>query len=475
MFWSLLQNVGGKGVSFIVFIVLARLLTPEIFGLIGMLMIFIQLSQVLVRAGFNEALIQKKDTDEEDYSSVFWINLAVSILIYVILFLTAPFIADFYGQPVLTKLTRVLSLVFVINAFSYVQDARLQKEMSFKTLTIIHIPSTIIGGAVSIIMAIQGFGVWSLIALQLVTRVVYAIQIWFYAKWKLLFTFNTAKAKGLFSFGWKLMAAGMTKVIFDNIYLVVIGKFFPVSYVGYYYNAQKLVYAPAKTITQPLRKVTFSAFSYIQNENKKLKIGVKKATQQILFWLCPMLVFAGVLAEPLFRFVLTEKWVPAVPFFQILCIVGIVYPLNGYNLNIINVKGRSDLYLKLAIVKRVLALIGIIIAIPLGIWMLIVFQSLNTIIAYFLNAYFSGKFINYPIKEQLKDILPIILLSVFVGCLVYLIDLRLSNAYDWVRVLIGFSIGVGLYWLIAWQQKFEPYKDFRDLLKEKSSVFLKKN
>lgn len=467
MFWSLLQNVGGKGITFVVFIILARLLTPEIFGLIGMLMIFIQLSQVLVRAGFSQALIQKKDTDEEDYSSVFWINLAVSILIYGILFFSAPLIANFYGQPILTKLTRALSLVFVINAFSYVQTARLQKKISFKTLTIIHIPSTILGGAVGIGMAIMGYGVWSIVGLQLVTRGAYAVQIWFYGKWKPLLSFNKTNAKELFSFGSKLMISAILNTAYKNIYLVVIGKFFPVSAVGYYYNANRLVRTPSLTFSSALNKVIFPAFSSVQDNNKKLKKGYKKLMQQVLFWLCPIFVLSGVLAVPLFRFVFTEKWLPAVPYFRILCIVGILYPLNLYNLNIINVKGRSDLFLKLEIFKKAVITVGVFIAIQFSIWVLLIFQAVNSIFGYIINSYFSGHFIQYGVLEQIKDILPVFLLSACVGIIIYFLDQSLLNIPDIIRLLIGFGLGGVLYWVAAKVLKLDPYVDFIPIFRAK--------
>lgn len=472
MFWSLLQQVGGKGISFIVVIILARLLTPEIFGLIGMLMIFIQLSQVLVRAGFNQALIQKKEVDEEDYSSVFWINLVVSLLIYGILYISAPFIAEFYDQPILVKLTRVLTLIFVINAFSYVQQARLQKEMQFKTLTIIHIPSVIIGGVAGIVMAIKGFGVWSIIAQRLITRFIYTIQIWFYARWKPMLSFNATKAKQLFSFGGRLMLTSILNVVYNNIYLVVIGKFYSVSMVGLYQQSYNLVEKPSATLSGAVNKVAFPAFSSIQNEDEKLKIGYKKITQQVLYWLCPIFVFSGVLAVPLFRFVLTEKWLPAVPYFRCLCIVGILYPLNIFSVNILKVKGRSDIYLKLAIIKKAFITIGLFFAIPFSIWALLILQSTYYVFAFILNSYFAGQFLKYPVKEQIIDILPILLLTLVTGVVIFFIDQFLSFLPDFMRLMLGFVIGGGLYWIIAKYKNFDPYQDISEIYEENAKNML---
>lgn len=471
IFWSLMQNVGGNGITFIVMIILARLLTPEIFGLIGMLMIFIQVSQALVVAGFNQALIQKKDTDEEDYSSVFWINLLISMLLYGILFFCAPLIADFYQQPILIDLVRALSLVFVINAFSYVQEARLSKEMRFKTLTLVSIPSTIIGGVVSIVMAFMGFGVWSIIVLQLVTRLAFAIQIWCYAKWKPMFTYNASKVKQLFSFGSKLMVSAILNTVYQNIYLVMIGKFFPVSAVGYYQNAFMLAKMPAAIFSKALIKVAFPVFSSIQDDNKKLREGFKKAVQQIFFWLCPALVFAAIMAFPIFRLILTEKWIPSVPYFRILCVVGLLAPLNQFNLNIINVKGKSGLFLKLEIFKKMLMTIGVFISIQFGIFTLLFFSAIFSVFAYLINSYFVGKFIQYPVSRQIRDISSVFLLSGIMGIGLLIMHQYLIGLSDFLNLIICFFFWGTGYWFCAKIFKIQPYIELQAIIKSKKNGF----
>src|SRR5690554_1213436 len=338
VFWSMLQKLGDQGIQFVITIVLARLLVPEDFGLIGMLAIFIAISQTIVEAGFNKALIRKKDADEEDYSTVFFINLSVSVLLYLLLYFCAPFIAQFYNEPKLISLTRILSLIFILNAFGYVQETKLIKEMQFKRLMIINLPSTVISGIVAIVLAYNGFGVWSIVAQRLTMRLMFIVQVWFYSNWKPIWVFNKEKAKSLFAFGGNLMIVGIIQTIYLNGYKLVIGKFYPTSTLGYYENANTVVSTPISTLSSVMQRVTFSVFSTIQNDDKRLKIGYKKIIQQVLFVLCPFLVFSMVLAEPLFRFVLTEKWLPAVPFFQILCIGFLFRPLNQYNIEILNVK-----------------------------------------------------------------------------------------------------------------------------------------
>jgi O-antigen/teichoic acid export membrane protein len=430
-------------------------------------MIFIQISQAFIDGGFNLALIQKKDTDEEDFSSVFYINLAVSSVLYIILFFSAPLISAFYHQSLLTSLTRVLSLVFLINAFSYVQEAKLTKEIRFKTLMYIHIPSSLIGGTISVIMAFTGFGVWSIVAFQLVSRMAYAIQIWIYAKWKPLLIFSWKKAKALFAFGSRLLIAKIIGVLYNNIFLVVIGKFYPVASVGYYQNAFNLVNTPSNTITSVLGSVTFPAFSSIQDDNKRLKAGYRRVMQQAFFWLCPAYVFAGILASPLFLLLFGAQWLPAVPYFRWLCIIGILMPLNNYNLNIVNVKGRSDVFLNLQLVRRAVTVVAIVMVFSWGITALLVVQAASCVFTFVLFSYYSGKFIDYSMKEQIADFLPILLLSLMIGCLLVILDKQVGSWSNSFRLIAEMAIGWGLYWLLANMFKVLPWIEFKHVLQIK--------
>lgn len=427
-------------------------------------MIFIQISQAFIDAGFKLALIQKKETDEEDYSSVFYINLAISGFLYLILFFIAPLIASFYHQPLLTPLTRVLSLVFVVNAFSLVQEAKLTKEIRFKTLMYIHIPSSLVGGVVSVIMAFANFGVWSIVAFQFISRVAYAIQIWIYSRWRPLWAFSWLRTKALFAFGSRLLIAKIIGVLYDNIFLVIIGKFYPVASVGYYQNAFNLINTPSGTITSVLGNVTFPAFSSIQDDDKRLKAGYRRVMQQAFFWLCPAYVLSGVVAPPLFRVLFGVQWMPAVPYFRWLCIVGILIPLNTYNLNIVNVKGRSDMFLKLQLIRRTVTILAIIAVFSWGITALLIVQAASSVFTFILFSYYSGKFIHYPLKEQASDIFPVILLSVAIGGLLFLLDRQLIIWADLPRLLLELGLGWGLYWLLADVFKFIPWTDFKQIL-----------
>jgi O-antigen/teichoic acid export membrane protein len=305
-------------------------------------------------------------------------------------------------------------------------------------------------------------------------RLAYTIQIWFYAKWKPLLTFNKGKAKGLFSFGSRLMVSAILNTIYRNIYLIVIGKFFPVSVLGYYRTARKLEKTPTTTLSNAVKSVTFPAFSSIQNDDKRLKKGYKKSIRQLFFWVCPAMVLAAALAVPLFRFVLTAKWLPAVPFFRLVCIIGIMRPLNSFNLDIVNVKGRSDLYLKLNIIKKVIATIGIAGSLQFGLWALVGFQAFYSIVRYGINSYYSGRFINYPLKEQVLDILPILILSIVVGAIIFLLNHFIISWPDFLKLIIGFGVGGGLYWLAAKWIHIDAYIDFEQIMKSKIGGLLKK-
>lgn len=457
MFWSLLQSVGGRFVSFGVMLLLARLLVPESFGLISMLTIFIQLSQAFIVSGFNQALIQKKDASDEDFSSVFWLNLILSVIIYIISYLVAPFIAKFYGQPILIDLTRVLSLVFIINSFSYVQETRLIKNFLFKTIAIINIPSIIVGGIISVIMALNDYGVWSIVIMQIVTRLVFVIQVWIISKWRPLFVINIIKLKELFSYGNKLIISEIIHIVFQNLYLIVIGKYFSLSSVGYYQNANNLINTPSYTISDAINKVFFSVFSSIQDNNEKIRNGFKRVVNLTLFLICPLFLFSSVLAEPLFRFIFTEKWLPSVPYFQLLCIVGVFFPLNSFNLQILNIKGRSDLYLKLEVIKKIFTALGIFIALSFGIKGLIIFQVVNSVISYVINSYYTGLFIQYSLIHQIIDIMPIFALTFFCSTIIFVTSQFLYDFTDFTKLIFGFFLGGFLYFTIAKYLKLKVY------------------
>ncbi len=472
-FWTFSQQVSVQFINFIETIFLARLLLPSEFGLIGMLAIFIAIGNTLINGGLTSSLIRTENADEKDYSTVFFINLMGSIVIYFILFFTAPFIASFYKQPVLTDLVRVYTLTFIIRAFSSVQMTKLTKELNFKLQMTIQIPSEILGSALGIILAWSGFGVWSLVWMNVFQATMYSIQLWIRSGWRPQFLFNKKLFKHHFGFGYKLTLSALINTIYQNLYTLIIGRFFSAAQVGYYTYSMTLRQLPIQNVSNALNKVTYPIFSSIQNDDARLKRAYKMLMQQVIFWIAPVLILLSIIAEPLFRFLLTEKWLPAVPYFQILCWAGILYPLQSYNLNILKVKGRSDLFLRLEIIKKAYSVIGVFCVIQFGIFALLYFLLASTLVSFVINTWYSGKLINYPIREQLKDIIPTILLAVLTGLLIWVIDYYLKqyfNPPDVIQLIIIGSLYFFIYLSVSYYMNITSFKDFRQLIMKRTSM-----
>ncbi len=464
--WTFAQQFGSQLIGFVVSMILARILLPEEFGLIGMIAVFLAVGKSLIDAGLTQSLIRSRNSDQEDYSTVFFFNLAASILIYVTIYFSAPLIANFYDQQILINIIRLFCITFIISAFSSVQSARLTKKMDFKTQTLIGLPSTIVGGIVGVTMAYMGYGVWSLVWSSLVSAFLGTTQLWIYSKWKPSLVFNIDKFKDHFNFGYKLTLSGLLDTIFSNIYLIIIGKFFSPAQVGFYTRAETMKQLPVTNISSALNKVTFPLFASIQHDDFRLKRVYKQLMQMVVFIIAPVLIFLGVLAEPTFRFLFTEKWLPAVPYFQILCITGILYPIHAYNLNILKVKGRSDLFLKLEVIKKIIIVITIVFALQFGILALLYGQLFISIVAFFINTHYTGKFINYSAWEQSKDIMPIILLSVISGGVVFILDyyLKFYGQLDVIRLLGGSIVGLLVYFPLAQLFRFNSLNDIKKLI-----------
>ena len=467
--WTFAQQFGNQISGFVVSLILARILMPEEFGLIGMIAILVSVGNTLLNSGLTQSLIRSETLEEDDFSTVFYFNLIASIIIYLGVYFLAPVIADFYDQPILINIVRLYCLTFIISSFSAVQLARLTKSMNFKIQTIIGIPSTIIGGVVGISMAYMGYGVWSLVWSQIASTFLVSAQLWIYSKWTPGFVFNMVKFKEHFNFGYKITISSLLNRIFDNIYLIIIGKYFSPAQVGFYTRAETMKQLPVTNISNALNKVTYPLFASIQNDNIRLKRVYKQLMQMVIFVIAPILIFLAVLAEPAFRFLFTEKWLPAVPYFQILCVTGILYPIHSYNLNVLKVKGRSDLFLKLAFMKKAMTIIGILIGIQFGIYGLLYSQVILSFLSFFLNAYYTDRFINYPAWEQVKDISAIIILAIMCGLVIFMIDyyLKGNGTIDFFRLLMSGTIGVILYGSLAYFLKFESLGKLMSILKRK--------
>lgn len=468
VFWSSMEQFGNQIIGFVISVVLARLLLPEEFGLIAMLAVFMGISRTLIDSGLGSSLIRTENPTDVDYSTVFYFNLMGSLIIYAIIALAAPLIAKFYNQPQLTQIVRIYCIVIIISAFATIQQTRLTKLLDFKTQMLVSTPSLIISGIVGIVMALKGFGVWSLVWSKIAQSAASTLQLWYWAKWHPLWVFSNEKFKQHFNFGFKLTLSGLLNNIFVNLYPIIIGKFFAPAQVGFYTKANSLKMLPVSTISGVLNKVTYPMFSEIQNDDRRLKSVYKRIMQMVIFLVAPTLIFLAVLGEPIFRFLYTEKWLPAVPYFQILCVAGILFPIHDYNLQILNVKGRSDLFLKLEIVKKIQTVIVIIIAIQFGIYGLLYGAVFTSISSFFINSYYSGKFINYTSWHQIRDLLPTIIIALFAGAAIYSIDMLFIayDLHDVLRILGGLSAGLLTFMMLVKIFKIEALNELNLILKK---------
>lgn len=470
-FWSFLQQFSTQLVTFCVQLILARILLPSEFGLIGMLTVFIGIATALFEGGMTSSLIRVSGVDTNDYSTVFYFNLGVSLLVYSLFFLLAPYIAQFYRQPILTDIARVYGLSFIFLAFGTVQNTILTREMDFKKQAVITFPALFIGSVLGVILACNGFGVWSLVYSMLTTNLLTSIFLWFSSDWSPQLIFDIDKFKLHFYFGYKMTLSSLLETIFTNIYQIIIGRFYNPVIVGYYTRANSLMMLPVGNVSTALNKVVFPLFAKVQNDVFALREAYKKIMLVVLFVITPIIVLMALLADQLVIFLFTEKWLPMVPIFQIICFSGVLYPLHLYNLMILQVKGRSDLFLRLEIIKKLIMVVIIFISIFYGFTALLVGNVVGSIIALFINTYYAGAMINYKMKQQLLDILPVFVISICMGIIVFFVNSNLTTYNNFSRLVISSIAGTLVYLVLAIIFKFQAIKDIQNLIKKNDTSY----
>lgn len=470
MSWSILIQFTNQFFGFIVTIALARLLMPADFGIIGIVSIFIGFANILSDGGTATSLIRNKEVSQLDYSTVFFSNLIVSILLYITLFLSAPFIASFFKLNSLESLLKIYGLMFIISSFTIVQSIRLNKNLDFKIQFKLLLPSLLISATVGIWMAVNGYGVWSLVIKDLVFAVFGGVQLWIYSKWRPSLVFDWTVFKYHFDFGYKLMLTEFIKKIFNDGNKIVIGKVFSISQLGLFTRAQSMQELPTSVLFNAFNRVAFPLLAQISDDNFRLKNVYRKLVASISFVVLPLLMFLAVLAKPIFVILLTEKWNEAIPYFQILILGGVFATSRTYNLNICKVKGRSDLVLAFTIIECILIGISVTAVVWFGIngilWGLVSVNILLTII----TGYYSGKIIDYSLKEQFQDVFPIIGLSICMGIVVYVIDLFIlkTKCTDWFRLIIDGNIAFLFYVLFAYIFKMKSFVELKLIFKNKN-------
>lgn len=401
--WNIVEKITVKGASFVISIILARLLTPEDYGIIGMLLFFIMLSNIFIESGFVKALIQKQDRNEVDFSTVFYFNLFISILLYIILYISAPYISDFYNEDSLTDLLRILSLNIIIGSINVVQRAKLMINMDFKSLAKINFAGTIAGGIAGIGMAYLDYGVWSLVGQYICSTSIMAIVFFKHTKWYPQLCFSTKSFRILFKYGSKLLIAGSITTIFNNISTVVIGKVYKSAQLGQYTRANQFTEIIAWTINDVMGNVTFPILSQLQNDRERLVNVYKKSLFYTVLITFPIMILLAILAKPLIIILLTEKWLECVPLLQILCFARMLTPLSAINMNVLNAIGRSDLYMKIDLIKVPIDFILMIIAIPFGVKAIVISSLISAIVSFFINSYYPGNIFGYGAVKQIKD------------------------------------------------------------------------
>lgn len=463
--WSAVDNFAAQAITFLVGIILARLLTPAEFGLIGMLAIFISVSETFINSGFTNALIRKNDATETDYSTVFYFNLAAGITLFLILLFSAPLIGRFFNEPQLVPIVRVLAIGLIISSLTIIQRTTLTKRIDFKLQAKISLISGILSGVIAIAMAYKGFGVWSLVVKTLSAQAITSLLLWLWNRWRPTLVFSRKSFKELFSFGSKLLASGLIDTLYQNMYYVIIGKFFSPADLGFFTRAKGFVDLPSTNLDAVMTRVTYPVLSQMQDDKVKLKAGYKRMIKSIMFISSVLLVGMAAIAEPMIITLIGEPWRQAILYLQIISFIGMLYPLHALNLNMLQVLGRSDLFLRLEIIKKIISIPAIVIGVLISIEAMLIGMCFNSLIAYFINSYWSGKFINYPMREQVIDILPGLGIALLMGVGVYFAGLLLPFSYL-IRLIIQLALGAILTIGISELLKPEAYIELKRIAVE---------
>lgn len=455
LIWKLFERFGTQGIQFVIQIVLARLLFPSDYGILALVLIFITIANVFVQSGLSTSLVQKKVIDQVDYSSVFYVSLGIAGILYCILYFTAPVIGIFYKNNSLILVLRVLALTLFPGAFNSIQNAIVSRTMQFKRLFYSSVGAGIVSGIVGICLAYQGYGIWALVFQQLTNQICITLILWFTVKWRPRLQFSFERVKILFSFGWKLLVSSLIDTIYNDLRSLLIGKIYTPATLGYYNRGQQFPQLIICNINGSIQSVMLPALAAQQDYTERVKSMMRRSIVTSSFIVFPLMVGLAVVAKPLVLLLLTEKWLPSVPFLQIFCFSYALWPIHTANLQAINAMGRSDIFLKLEIIKKILGLAILAISLPFGIYYLALGQVLSGIISSFINAYPNKKLLNYGYGEQVKDILPSLLLSLLMGVIVYLVlYLGLS---PFITMLIQILVGVIIYVGLAFVFKLECF------------------
>lgn len=466
--WSGIDKAGVKAVSFIVSIVIARILSPADYGVIGMILVFITIANIFIDSGLSQALVQRKNRTVSDMATAFYFNVVVSVVCYAVLFFCAPLIARFYDVPILNPILRILGLNLIISSFATVQRANLLAILDFKTIAYVNISGISVSGIVGIWMAKAGYGVWALVGQQMSATLTSTLVYWFSGKWHPTIGFSKDSFRHLWNFGSKLLATSLVATILREIYTVAIGKFYRSSELGYYTRAVQTSDMVAMTTNDLINAVTFPILSSLQDERSKMIEVYSRMLGMTAFCVFPIMTGLAVVASPFISVLLTDKWLPVVPLLQWLCFARMFTPISSLNMNILNAVGRSDLYMKLDFSKMPLEILIMVITIPMGVKAIVIGNFVSTFICYFINAYLPGKLFDFGVKAQFKIFWKIAVATAIMASSVWF-AMHLFDS-EIIKLLVGLLIGTTVYFIASIILKINEFEEIRRIVVSRLNI-----
>jgi O-antigen/teichoic acid export membrane protein len=462
--WKFFERSGTRGVQVVVQIFLARLLAPKDYGIISLISIFISIANELIQSGLDSALIQKKTVDETDLSSVFYLNLVVAAFLYLLLYIASPTIAAFFNEPRLINVLRILALTLFASAFNSIQNAIVARTLQFKMLFYSSVGSSLVSGIVGIWMAYKGFGVWALVFQSLASQFGIALILWLSIRWRPKVSFSLHRIKALYAFGWKILVSSLLNAAYGEIRSLVIGKMYSAEMLGYYTRGRQFPQIIINNINGSIQSVMLPVLSSHQDSVSRVKAIVRKSISTSSIIIFPMMIGLAVVSEAMVELVLTEKWLPAVPFLQVFCMIYMLWPIHTANLQAINAIGRSDIFLKLEMLKKVIGISILVITIPHGVYVIALGELISGSVSAVLNAFPNIKLLNYSIGEQLKDTVPSLLLALLMGAILYFF--RYLGLSAGITLLLQVSAGVAIYIGLAFLFKIQSLNYVLSTFKE---------
>ena len=457
LFWKLLENGGAQGIQFVIAIILARLLTPAQYGVVGIIMIFITIANVFVQSGFSTALVQKQKADEVDFSSVCYFELAVALVMYVLLYQAAPSIASFYGIAELMGIVRVLAFVLFPGAVISVQIAYVSRNMEFKGLFFSTLAASAVSGVISIGMAASGLGVWAMVGQQISYYISLMLVLFITVRWRPRLCFAVERVQGMFAFGWKLLCASLLDMVFNNLYGLLIGKIYNEELLGSYNRGEQFPKLIATNLGAAIQAVLLPAFSARQDDKAAVREMVRRAIRLSSFAVIPMLLGLFAVADTLVLALLGEKWMICVPFLRIMCISYCFWPIHITNLQAINAMGRSDIFLKLEIVKKGLSLLALVVGMQFNVYIMVCLKAFQDFVCTFINAAPNRKLLDYSIFHQWMDVMPPAALSAVMCAVVMAAGSRMPEMSVWLKLAVQIVCGAAVYAGLAWAFKLESF------------------